>query len=520
MAENPRICFELLPPGRDSSVLPPGNLVPSPLGSGPAHLALDKNVFWRNGRKLRVKFLGGDSFLHDKVKQYAQQWEKYANLDFVFVNSGDAEIRIDFITGGGSWSHLGTTNLQIPQNEQTMNFGWFDHETEDDEFSRVTIHEFGHALGCLHEHMSPAANIPWDKPKVYASLMGPPNNWTKEMVDRNLFNKYPPGGAVYTRFDPLSIMIYEIPDDWTIGSLSYPRTRKLSELDKSFIRQVYPPRNRSIGSFTTHELRTWDKPSILNAKQLEFVPPYNEAPSIAIGLNELDISKDANIRINAYADRITESDFLVHVDSWADTIVYSGGATWHEVAASDSDFQVGEFNTLVDRPWNDPKPQNSKRIIFERSFPAPPTVIVWLKGVDMHKNKNWRITAYASDITNESFRLNIDTWGDTVLYSAAASWIAFPSNKDRLLGGFGDSSMYRREEPAQQENGGYVNFPEGMFDQAPKVLVGIKSFNFGNQENLRLRVKAEEVTNAGFRWSAKSWADSVCYGSGVSYLVY
>ncbi len=49
-----------------------------------------------------------------------------------------------------------------------MNFGWFDDSTPDNEFSRTVIHEFGHALGCVHEHSSPAATIPWNRDAVYA----------------------------------------------------------------------------------------------------------------------------------------------------------------------------------------------------------------------------------------------------------------------------------------------------------------------------------------------------------------
>jgi len=84
-------------------------------------------------------------------------------------------------------------------------------------------------------------------------------------------------------------------------------------------------------------------------------------------LTELDISKDADIRVNAFADRITEKEFVIHTDAWSDTVLYSAGVTWTEVASTDGDVQVGEFNTLELRPWNDPKLQNAKRINFERA---------------------------------------------------------------------------------------------------------------------------------------------------------
>jgi len=62
-----------------------------------------------------------------------------------------------------------------------MNFGWFDDNTSDSEFSRTVIHEFGHALGMIHEHQHPLAAIPWDKDKVYTYYAGYPNYWSKVM---------------------------------------------------------------------------------------------------------------------------------------------------------------------------------------------------------------------------------------------------------------------------------------------------------------------------------------------------
>jgi len=136
----------------------------------------------------------------------------------------------------------------------------------------------------------------------------------------------------------------------------------------------------------------------------------------------------------------------------------------------------------------------------------------------MDKSHNWRVTAYASDINAESFVIHLDSWGDTTLYSGAVSWIAYPADKENSFGGFVDTSMQKDTGP-KTENGGRVEFPKGMFDKEPTVLLAIKSFNFDHEHNLRFKVEAGDISKDGFQWKVNSWADSVCYGAGVSYLV-
>jgi serralysin len=203
-------------------------------------MALIRAKLWTPGQTLRVKFLGGDPETQRKVKENAKDWENFANLKFDFVPDGDADIRVAFETDG-SWSYIGKDALDIPQNEPTMNYGWLDADTLDEEYSRVVKHEFGHAIGCIHEHQNPAGDIPWDKEAVYKYFMGPPNNWTKEQIDHNLFERYSKNITNYTNLDPTSIMLYPIPAQFTLNHQAIGgRNNDLSEVDKSFIKQQYP----------------------------------------------------------------------------------------------------------------------------------------------------------------------------------------------------------------------------------------------------------------------------------------
>jgi len=207
--------------------------------ASPLHLALITGKKWQNGRTLHVRFLEGQPAMQAKVKEKALQWCKFANIKLEFDNSPDAEIRIAF-QKDGSWSYIGTDNLVIPKDKPTMNFGWFGPSTPDEEYNRTVTHEFGHALGCIHEHQHPQAGIPWDKEKVYRYYQGPPNNWTREQVDVNLFQRYSADQTQFSAFDTKSIMLYPVDNALTIGDFEIGWNTELSETDKAFINTAYP----------------------------------------------------------------------------------------------------------------------------------------------------------------------------------------------------------------------------------------------------------------------------------------
>jgi hypothetical protein len=207
--------------------------------TAPSELALVTGKKWNVGRTLRIRFLDGADGLRTKVANVAREWSNHANLKLDFGNDPAAEIRIAFETGG-SWSYVGTDALSIGQAEQTMNFGWLTPNSSDDEIGRVVLHEFGHALGAIHEHQSPAADIPWDREAVYRYYGGPPNNWTRDQIDHNIFARYSGTVTNFSAFDPLSIMLYAVPDELTVGDYAIGWNRVLSAVDKSFIRAQYP----------------------------------------------------------------------------------------------------------------------------------------------------------------------------------------------------------------------------------------------------------------------------------------
>lgn len=161
-------------------------------------------------------------------------WSVYANIQFEFSEDEDAEIRVAFREGDGNWSHIGTDCMKVPLDQPTMNFGFLDPPEVS------VLHEFGHVLGLLHEHNHPKG-IKWNKQSVYKSLCGPPNNWDKAITDEHMFKKWATSTfPVQKPFDPVSIMAYPMPKDWTGLDTDFGHKDSLSAVDKEFIGRLYP----------------------------------------------------------------------------------------------------------------------------------------------------------------------------------------------------------------------------------------------------------------------------------------
>jgi hypothetical protein len=191
---------------------------------------------WPVGSNLRIHFLDGNKHQHEMVKRFASMWLEFANVHFVWVDTPDAEIRISF-SRGGTYSVIGTDALGVPPNKATTNFGWFTSATPLEEYKRTTLHEVGHMLGLVHEHQIPKVTIPWDNEALYNYYSGPPNNWTRQMVDREFKPLDYPAEKI---FDPASIMLYPIDNSLTLGDFEVGWNNEISEGDKRFIAQLYP----------------------------------------------------------------------------------------------------------------------------------------------------------------------------------------------------------------------------------------------------------------------------------------
>jgi hypothetical protein len=213
--------------------------------AGTSRAALVKKNKWDKNSTINIAFIDGVPVVQKRIKDVVTAWTQpdTAQLRLVFVNDPDkADVRITF-KYSGSWSTIGTSCRTVPKGQASMNYGWLTPQTSDEELRRVVLHEFGHALGLIHEHQNPDPDspIPWNKDNVYKDLSGPPNNWDRDTIDRNMFQAYAVDETNFTQVDTKSIMMYPIPARWvTDPKYVAGLNDDLSSTDKQFINKTYP----------------------------------------------------------------------------------------------------------------------------------------------------------------------------------------------------------------------------------------------------------------------------------------
>jgi len=251
---------------------------PAPTVSGALvreQVTVDSTHQWENGRTLRVCLFSGNQTIATLIAEVASEWNNHSGVQLDFGGAsgwynclspsrGFFQIRIGF-SEKGYWSTMGKDSESLMDAlAPSMNFEHFNMIYSASKFSpkdvaaqarpydkTVIRHEFGHALGLVHEMQNPemhcADEIKWEgKDNVYEYFAEPPNSWQPEKVKINL-GFFDQGKIIPGQGDRHSIMLYPLPARiFKKGEQSHCFTNvnyELSSLDKKAVSDMYPQGN-------------------------------------------------------------------------------------------------------------------------------------------------------------------------------------------------------------------------------------------------------------------------------------
>ncbi len=203
------------------------------------------NEYWPQKKVIRVGFMSNPSTgaptsaQIEYVKSATGEWDTITNTMITYPATGPYDVRWSF-SPNQSWSYIGKVCAQIPQNLPTGNVGWgWNSKNVNGTYTDgCARHEAGHQWAAKHEQCNHNANIPWNKPVVYADMAK--QGWDKETVDYNVFLICDPNTHQQTVWDKFSVMQYPIRAGWTTNNTAIPGGQFLSETDKTFWSGVYP----------------------------------------------------------------------------------------------------------------------------------------------------------------------------------------------------------------------------------------------------------------------------------------
>ena len=253
----PSCITSTLPAAQAQVRLIPAEIKGEPLGQ--VRGVVVRALTWKRGETIRGCFHGGTRKAQERVARIASEWMQYANVAFDFEeggaprlcqDGGGSDIKIAFEDNKGWWSVPGTSSRTV---DPSMNLQFYGVDTPmlangqpaNEAPMRATIlHEFGHALGLLHEHQSPNANCDAEIDWNAAYKIGAEIGWDKAQVDNNFRQLTMNTSLNATKVDRKSIMHYSLPPTLFKRGKQSPcfvaENLEVSEQDRTFIASIYP----------------------------------------------------------------------------------------------------------------------------------------------------------------------------------------------------------------------------------------------------------------------------------------
>lgn len=205
-------------------------------------LAQNKHLWPADKQYLMVRFQNGTTseknLVKDLVEKHYHAIPMRIRFKFLEMETvGHSDIRLEFTTWSGCY--IGRSAEKRPR-ETTM---WLNlkpkmksHEERQTQRQASILHEFGHALGMVHEHTHPDCKANWNYRVLQAK-----SGWDAQRVHDNYNQRHPSRRLKSAPYDPKSIMHYPIEQGDTHNVVDHiPKNCELSSGDQEFLTALYP----------------------------------------------------------------------------------------------------------------------------------------------------------------------------------------------------------------------------------------------------------------------------------------
>lgn len=161
-------------------------------------------------------------------------------------------------------------------------------------------------------------------------------------------------------------------------------------------------------------------------KQFFFPRSFSEPPEVVCWLNRLDMASgpELNYKVRGFANNITSQGFTAHLNTWDDGELHGAAMCWIAFPRRKRNVASGSFSTNDVRKRTSPRLRTTGQVNFKVRFAQVPTVLAALNMIDAAGNADLRVKLSITEVDHVGFRWTLETWNDSTLYSAGASWIA------------------------------------------------------------------------------------------------